>query len=485
MYRHTTIANIRFKKIKQRQIMKKILFLLFALLAFPGMAQEENTSAPMPEIPNTYRYRVYLTDKKESPYSLKRPGEFLSEKALQRRARLELKVDEYDLPVSPTYINGLKEQGMKVLHCSKWNNTAVVETQDTAAANALSALPYVSRVVKVWKSNNRTVSADRPERHSIVTNNLKATPKFYGAGQHQIEMLNGNLLHQQGFKGEGMTIAVIDGGFYNADTLEALSKCKILGTRNFVRPDRGVYDEQSHGMMVLSCIGANAPFSLVGTAPNASFYLLVSEDGDSESLVEEDNWCAAVEYADSLGCDIITSSLGYTEFDDTTTSHQYHEMDGRTAINSRSASLAASRGLLVLNSAGNSGNDQWKLIGFPADAHNILAVGAVNADGRNTLFSSLGNSADGRIKPEVMAMGGKTSLLDIDGSITRANGTSFSCPVLCGAVACLWQAFPDKRPEEIIKAVCQSGNNAQHPDNVYGYGIPDMWRAYNLLKNAK
>lgn len=465
--------------------MKKILLLLFMLPAMTLMAQEETAPAPMPEIPTTYRYRVYLTDKKESPFSLKRPGEFLSEKALQRRARLNLKVDQHDLPVSPTYLAGLKAQGMKILHCSKWNNTAVVETRDTAAANALRNLPYVSRIVQVWKSSNRNVTREQPERSSIVTNELKATPNFYGAGQHQIEMLNGNLLHQQGFKGEGMTIAVIDGGFYNADLLTALNKCRILGTRNFVRPEVGVYEEQSHGMMVLSCIGANAPFSLVGTAPEASFYLLVSEDGSSESLVEEDNWCAAVEYADSLGCDIITSSLGYTEFDDSTTSHRYHELDGRTAINSRSASLAASRGLLVLNSAGNSGNDHWKLIGFPADAHNILAVGAVNANGRNTLFSSLGNSADRRIKPEVMAMGGQTSLLDIDGSVTKANGTSFSCPVLCGAVACLWQAFPNKRPEEIIKAVCQSGNNAEHPDNVYGYGIPDMWRAYNLLKNAK
>lgn len=465
--------------------MKKILFLIFALLSFPGMAQEESTPAPMAEIPTTYRYRVYLTDKKQSPYSLKRPGEFLSEKALQRRARLKLKVDEHDLPVSPTYLSGLRTLGVKVLHCSKWNNTAVVETQDSTLADSISALPYVSSVLKVWKSNNRNVTMEQPERSSIVTNKLTATPKYYGAGQQQIEMLNGHLLHKEGFQGEGMTIAVIDGGFYNADLLSALSKCKILGTRNFVRPETGVYDEQEHGMMVLSCIGANAPFAFVGTAPNASFYLLVSEDGHSESLVEEDNWCAAVEYADSLGCDIITSSLGYTEFDDKTTSHKYHEMDGRTAINSRSASLAASRGLLVLNSAGNSGNDQWKLIGFPADAHNILAVGAVNADGRNTYFSSLGNSADGRIKPEVMAMGGKTTVLETDGSIETANGTSFSCPVLCGAVACLWQAFPNKRPEEIIKAVCQSGNNAQHPDNVYGYGIPDMWRAYNLLKKAK
>lgn len=235
-------------------------------------------------------------------------------------------------------------------------------------------------------------------------------------------------------------------------------------------------------MNVLSCIATNRPGALVGTAPEASFYLLVSEDDSTEHKVEEDYWCAAVEYADSVGCDVVTSSLGYAGFDDPAESFGYNELDGRTHINSRVASLAASRGMVLLNSAGNSGNDRWKKIGVPADATDILTVGAVDHRGRNTLFSSLGNTADGRIKPDVMAMGEASVMLNTRGRLFTASGTSFSTPILCGLVACLRQAFPTVRPETIIQAVKLSGNNALTPDNVYGYGIPDMWKAYETLR---
>jgi len=462
--------------------MKKVLLLLFLAACTELMAQGNAPIRPMPEIATVYRYRVSLTDKKDNPYTVKKPAAFLSEKALRRRARLKLKVDEYDLPVTPKYVQGIAEQGMRVVSLSKWNNTVVVETSDTTAVRALTGLPYVKSVCKVWQSSNRNVPAERPDRESIVTNKLDRFPNFYGAAERQVTMLNAHRLHETGLRGEGMTIAVVDGGFYNADLLSGLAKCKVLGTRNFVHPDKSVYEEGSHGTNVLSCIAANTPHSLVGTAPDAMFYLLVSEDGDTEQLIEEDYWCAAVEYADSLGADIITSSLGYTQFDDSCMNHAYYQLDGRTALNSRSASLAASRGLLVINSAGNSGNDAYKKIGCPADASDILAVGAVNADGRNTLFSSLGHTADGRVKPDVMAMGGQAQLLDTDGTIRGANGTSFSAPILCGAVACLWQAFPERRPTEIMEAVRRAGNNAAHPDNVYGYGIPDMQKALELLR---
>lgn len=464
--------------------MKKIL--LFLLLMGGTATATAQGNIPLPQqapAETLYRYRVSLKDKKNNPYSVKRPAEFLSEKALRRRARLKLKVDEHDLPVTPAYLDGLREHGMRVVNCSKWNNTAVVETADTAAALALTALPYVKSVCKVWISPDNSIPpANDADRESIVTNKLTLTPRYYGAADRQVAMLNCQSLHQMGLRGEGMTIAVIDGGFYNADLLSGLAKCKIRGTRNFVRPKVSVYEEGEHGMNVLSCIAANTPYALVGTAPDAMFYLLVSEDGESEQPVEEDNWCAAVEYADSVGADIITSSLGYTEFNENFAPHRYHELDGRTSINSCSASLAASRGLLLLNSAGNSGNDAYKKISCPADATDILTVGAVEANGRNTNFSSVGNTADGRIKPDVMAMGGESALLNTDGTVRTANGTSFSTPILCGAVACLWQAYPERRPADIIEAVRQAGNNAAHPDNIYGYGVPDMMKAFELLK---
>lgn len=456
--------------------MKKLALLALALVATTVAARRfVHFDTPL------YKYRVYLTDKKGTPYSVRQPEKFLSQKSIDRRKRLKLKVDEHDLPLTPAYVDGLREKGLHVVNMSKWNNTVVVETNDTLLAKSLTSLPYVKEIRRVYTRPDSIAAPDTTDRHALATGTLDTTDNYYGQGYGQIKMLNGLRLHEAGLRGQGMTIAVIDGGFYNADILPGLKDARILGTRNFVEPGVDVYSANSHGMMVLSCIGAHAPYSLVGTAPEASFYLIMSEDTPTEHMVEEDNWCAAVEYADSLGVDIVTSSLGYYLYDDPAENHTYRELDGQTALNSRSASLAASRGLLLLNSAGNSGNNRWKKIGVPADARDILTVGAVDSLRQNALFSSLGNTADGRIKPDVMAQGQQAAVLDVDGSLARANGTSFSTPILCGLVACLWQAFPDCKPVEVINAVRQSADNAEHPDNVFGYGIPDMWKAYLIL----
>lgn len=517
--------------------MKKFLFPLLALLLTPVtmQAQDPDVSSGSPiddevgkasiiicdyeeseagESPMklrfepSYRFRVTFKDKKNNIYSLKRPEEFLSPKALERRKRLKLKVDWYDLPVTPAYLSSLQEKGFRVHNVSKWNNTAVVEVADSARAAELEALAFVTEVKCVWRSpleintgdanGAYTIAAFHPNDEAILQNAEElrreevtdtitdGLTNHYGYAEEQVYMLGVPEMHNAGFHGEGMTIAVIDGGFHNVDLLPCFKNCRILGTRNFVHPGFSVYIEpESHGTMVLSCIAANQPGALVGTAPEASFYLLQSEDGNSEQMVEEDNWCAAVEYADSLGVDVISTSLGYYRFDNDMNSHTYRELDGRTAINSRSASLAASRGLLVLNSAGNSGDEEWKKIGFPADATDILAVGAVRSDSVNTNFSSIGNSADGRIKPDVMAMGRACATVGPDGSLYRVNGTSFSCPILAGAVTCLWQAYPNLRPTDIIQAVCNAGDRADYPDNIFGHGIPNMWRAYELLKDMK
>ncbi len=458
--------------------MKSFLSLLFLLPLFAA-AQEQTEAAA--EAPKSYRFRVTLADKKHSPYKVKQPEAFLSKKAIERRKKFGLKVDEHDLPVSPYYLEQLRGRGYRIYCVSKWNNTAVVEVADSARAESLKALPFVTDVLHVWTSKAAKGGAEK-DRHALVTNKRDTLASYYGHAERQVQMIAADKLHKAGFKGEGVTIAVIDGGFHNTDLITGLSGCRILGTRNFVNSEKSVYEEHNHGMMVLACIGANHPQSLVGTAPDASFYLLVSEDTPTEQLVEEDNWCAAVEYADSLGADIVTSSLGYYKFDHEAMSHKYNEQNGRTAINSRSASLAASRGILVLNSAGNEGDGRWKKIGFPADATDILTVGAVDKNGRNALFSSLGNTADGRIKPDVMAQGVASAVYESTGEVVKVNGTSFSTPILCGGVACLVQAFPNKKPTEIIRAVQFAGDNVAHPDNVFGYGIPDLWKAYEILK---
>lgn len=435
-----------------------------------------------------YRYRVVFADKKDCGYSTKHPEAFLSPKALARRARYGIKVDTYDLPLTPHYTEAVRNAGTRIVTRSKWNNSIVAEAADTTVAATLRALPFVREVRLVWETPDSvspySAPADIAERRKLLTDLCDTLPDYYGLARAQTAQLAIDSLHAAGYRGQGMMIAVIDGGFYNADLIKGLRHARILGTRNFVRPGKSVYEEQPHGTMVLSCMAADTPHWLVGTAPEAAYYLLVSEDGESEQLAEEDNWCAAVEYADSLGADLITSSLGYTKFDHSYMGHSYRELDGRTAANSRCASLAASRGILLVSSAGNEGDGRWKKIGTPADASDILTVGAVDSLGQNTLFSSLGNTADSRTKPDVMALGQRVPVYDTDGAVAKVNGTSFSCPILCGAAACLMQANPGKRPEALIEALHQSGSRTECPDNVFGYGIPNLAKADRLLKNG-
>lgn len=433
----------------------------------------------------TYKFRITLTDKNNCGYSVKKPQAFLSQKAIDRRNRMGLKVDEHDLPLTPAYTERIKALGVRIVCQSKWNNTLVVATADSAKAAAVEQLPFVKDVKCVWVRRDSVEAFDASGRLNMLENKADTLDGYYGRAQWQTESLNLDKLHDMGFKGDGVTIAVIDGGFFNADVIKGLTGTKILGTRNFVRPSRSVYEEQSHGMMVLSCIGAHTPHSFVGTAPEASFYLLVSEDGETEQLVEEDYWCAAVEYADSVGADMVTSSLGYYHFDNQFMNHKYADLDGRTAVNSRCASLAASRGIVLLNSAGNSGDDPWKKISFPADGFDMLTVGAIDRSGLNTNFSSVGNTADNRTKPDVMALGGRAAVYTSEGNVGNANGTSFSCPIMCGAVACLVQAFPHATPVEIADAVRKAGSEAEHPNNIMGYGVPDMKKAYDILKQKR
>lgn len=467
--------------------MRKVLFFLLALITLTASAGRRGIKRDFTYLPDEYRYRLTLKDKANNPYSIQHPEKFLSQKSIERRQRMGLAVDEYDLPITPSYLQKISATGARIFNCSKWNNTVQVTLNDTTdgTLTKLRRLPFVSNVELVYVAPDSVLVDNNSDRLEVITNNLRtreSVDSVYGFSQGQANQLNLPGLHSLGFRGEGMTIAVLDGGFHNADAISAFDQRHILGTRNFTRPGTSVYEEHSHGMMVLSCIAPNKPQSIIGTAPEANFYLLVSEDTWFEYRGEEDNWCAAIEYADSLGVDVVTSSLGYTHYDEPKYILHYHWLDGKHELNSRSASLAASRGILVCNSAGNEGDESWKKIGFPADATDILTVGAVNAEGVNTAFSSIGYSADGRIKPDCMAQGGRTTVLGIDGEISNANGTSFSCPVMAGAVTCLLQAFPDKRPTEIIDAIHHAGNNFEHPDEIFGYGIPDMMKAYEILK---
>jgi serine protease AprX len=437
------------------------------------------------------KYYIQFTDKNDSPFSLSNPSEYLSQKAIDRRARHGIAISEQDFPVNPSYINGVAATGAEIINPSKWLNGVTIYTTEQAVLDAISALPYVANILKAKPRLNIEFS-EKPyfknESYYTSSNVLlaKSTGELdYGLAYNQIHQLRGDELHNLGFKGQGMVIAVLDAGFYGVDNHFAFDSLfannRILGTKDFVAHSGTVYDYHTHGTAVLSTMGANVPGQMIGTAPSASYWLLRSEDGDSETLIEEYNWVSAAEYADSVGVDVINSSLGYTTFDDPATDHTYEDMNGNTAAITIGADIAASKGILVVNSAGNSGGDPWNYIGAPADGFDVFTIGAVDADGILASFSSRGPTADGRIKPNVCAQGSGTVVVDPFGSFTYSGGTSFSSPIIAGMSACLWQNSLNRSNLEIMEALMKNGNYSDNPNNDYGWGIPDYYSANSLL----
>ena len=451
---------------------KLISFLAIALLATGASAQQD-----------TLKYRISLKDKAATEYSLKKPEKYLSAKAIERRRKQNLPIDSTDLPVCRKYIDEIRKQGVKIVVTGKWDNFVTVSCNDTTLIDRIAALPFVLSTEKVWISPSAGKPSMATERDSVLNQPTIHPDSIYGRAITQIQMSNGDKLHEAGFKGQGMTIAVIDAGFHNVDKITAMQNIRILGTKDFVNQQADIFAESSHGMSVLSCIGMNRPDIMTGTAPEASFWLLRSEDEYSEHLVEQDYWSAAVEFADSVGVDVINTSLGYYSFDDKSKNYKSRDLDGRHALMSRQASHIADKGMILVCSAGNSGAGSWKKITPPGDADNVLTVGAIDKRAVLATFSSVGNTADHRVKPDVVAVGVGSDVIRTDGNQGRANGTSFSSPIMCGMVTCLWQACPTLTAKEVIELVRRSGDRVGFPDNIYGYGVPDMWKAYNDYKS--
>lgn len=432
-------------------------------------------------------YRLYLKDKDldHTPFSVNRPSEFLSQRSIDRRKRQGIPVDLTDLPVAPAYEKQVTEAGIEIVGKSKWNNTLLIRIHKDKELRKLEGLEFITKRKKVFQAPDSVSQRMRSNVRNGL-NEWSQGDEFYGAADAQLKSLNGKKLHENGYRGKGMMIAVFDGGFMNADKIPALHKIKLAGVKDFVVPEsKSVFGEMEHGTMVLSTMAANAPDFYVGVAPEAQYLLIRCEDERTESLAEEDYWASAAEYADSCGVDVINSSLGYHGFDDSSMNHHYYEQDGNTALISRTASMCADKGIVCVNSAGNDGMGSWKKINFPADAKDILTVGSINEHGMNAAFSAVGPTVDGRIKPDVMAFGSPTCVITGRGSIINDNGTSFSSPLVAGMVACLWQALPGKTAKQIIKLVKLAGDNQQHPDNVFGYGVPDFWKAYQTGKAIK
>jgi len=429
-------------------------------------------------------YWVAFTDKNNTGYSLSHPEEFLSERAIQRRITQDIKVDSLDLPVNSDYISEVVNLGVQLVHSSKWLNGITVKSEISDFETKVLQLSFVTEVqrTKTVVIKSAVNKFDEPE----TAENIPIDSAYYGPSVFQTGIMNGQFLHNQDFKGQGMQIAILDGGFFNADIYPAFytlwANNQILGTMDFVDPNVDFFTTHYHGMSVLSCMGGLIQGELVGTAPKASYWLIRSEDTDSEFLIEEDNWVAAAEYADSVGADVINSSLGYYEFDDSSMNHTYADMNGHTTRVTKGANIAVSRGMLVFASAGNEGANHWKYIIAPSDGDSVICVGAVNKDSIPANFTSYGPASDGDIKPNATSLGWNTYLQRSNGLPGYSSGTSFSSPVLAGMGTCLWQSVPDARAFEVKKAIEKSAHLYAHPDSLMGYGIPDFKLAREILE---
>lgn len=421
---------------------------------------------------------VFFKDKPSKATYLANPSLMLSQRSIQRRTRQNILLDDNDVPIEKTYYNEVKNRaGIKIMAKSKWLNALHIEGTKTNI-NKLKQLSFVAKIEFADKSLNATdrVAPAKRLHHPENKFGTISTDYNYGNGSSQIQMLGGEALHQQNFTGTGMIIAVIDGGFPGVDTFIAFKRLrdqnKILGGYNYVTRSSNFYTGISHGTAVLSTIASYVDNQFIGTAPDASFYLFITEDGTKETPLEESLWVEAAEKADSLGVDIINTSLGYFTFDNPKYDYSYADMNGSKTFISRGAEIGFSRGMIIVNAAGNEGAEPWKYIIAPADAKSVLAVGAVDAAKIIATFSSFGPTADGRVKPDVLAQGLNAFVINADGQIAPSSGTSFASPIMTGVIACYWQKNYTKKNTEIIQMIKESAHLFNNPSPQYGYGIP-------------
>lgn len=461
--------------------MKKIIVSIVCVFVLKFTVEAQNKN-----------YWIVLKDKKNNAYSVSHPEVFLSERAIERRNKQNIRITEQDLPLTDLYVDAIKNTGAHVLKKSKWFNAVLVETSNDDAIHVITNFSFVKKISELSVASPVSAIDKFSMENTLfpVEADAGRTNVYdYGLSLNQVNQIGVDCMHNNGFNGTGLVIAVLDAGFYNANILPAFDSLRnnnqILGCRDFVMGDTLVYEDNQHGMMVLSLMGGNLPGRLVGTAPKAKYWLLRTEDAATESMQEEVNWLAGAEFADSVGADVINSSLGYSYFDDTTQNHSYADMDGNTTIITKAADWAASKGIFVCSSAGNAAGPPWYKITAPADADSILTVGAVDSMGVVTGFSSRGPTYDGRIKPNTAAKGYQAVVAAPWGDIQTGNGTSFSSPITAGAVACLWQAHPAKTNMELLLAIEQSANQAASPDTLIGYGIPNFCTASTLLTGVE
>lgn len=442
--------------------------LMLLLLCFMGSQAQSN------------RYIVYFKDKTNSPFSVTEPQRFLSFKSLERRGKQQIAILDEDIPVDPDYISGVRNLGAKTFYSSRWMNCLLIEA-DAATISSIQLLPYVSKTEFVAPGKKLSGGRTRKVKNKSETSAVSAT-----ASQHQQIGLDD--MQNAGYQGENLMVAFFDSGFpgVNITTpFHALfQEGRIKLTHNFIVNSTNVYQYDDHGTEVFSVMAASSD-GFSGGAPKANYMLFVTEDFTSEYRIEEFNWLFAAEKADSAGVDIINASVGYNLFDDPSMNYKPENLDGKTAIVTQAAQKAISKGIVVLCSAGNEGGNSWQYITPPADAQGILAIGSITQQFSKSSFSSIGPSSDGRVKPDVVALGSGTAVIKANGSIGSNSGTSFASPLVASLVAGIWQAYPDLSAKEIYEAIIRSADQALNPDNEKGYGLPNFNGVKNYLEAKK
>jgi len=463
--------------------MQKIVLLFCLMFSFLLHGRAQST-----------KHVVFFKEKNETPFTLNNPSAYLSARAVERRTRYSIPIDSTDLPVISRYIDSILKAGsVTLLGRSRWLNAVVIQTSDAAAITKINSFPFVKLFTSVALRKNNTVTTDKfaalpvPPAVSIPNRieKINADTFNYGSSSGQVKIHKGEFLHNIGARGQGMMMAFLDAGFFGYQTNpffdSARARNQFLGTWDFVQNNASVNEDDSHGMQCFSTVAAYRPGVFVGSSPEAKYFLFRTEDAPTEQIIEEYNWALAAEYADSAGVDVISSSLGYTTFDNATFNHSYADMNGNITIITRMADLAAKKGMLVVNSAGNEGDDPWKYIGAPADGDSVLSVGAVNGSGLIAGFSSFGPTSDGQIKPDVVSVGAGTTVSSIGGTTSTNSGTSFSAPNMAGLATCLWQLFPEFNNWKIITTLRKSSDRFETPAEQYGYGLPNMKKAVGFL----
>ncbi len=442
---------------------------LFLVLALSGWAQEN-------------RYMVFFTDKAGVSQTIENPIEFLSGRAIERRLDQDILITAEDLPVVPLYVSGIRDAGATPVHTTRWMNGVLV-SGNSSALSAVAALPYVDRVEFVAPpaqepSGGRKRGPLKKTNHHLSVEN-----------EVQMKMIGLDRMHLDGYDGDGVVIAILDSGFPGVDELPAFQhlfaggKLDEEASYNFVRNSHDVFRDDDHGTEVLSVIAAEIADAYTGGASGAGIQLYVTEEVPGEYRIEEYNWLFAAERADSAGADIIHSSLGYYDFDDAAMNYSPEQMDGKTTVISRAATFAAARGIVVVTSAGNEGSlPSWRIITAPADAEDVLAIGSVNTTGQKVPSSSIGPAADGRTKPDLVALGSGVRVVKANGQISTASGTSLAAPLVTSLAAGVLQRHPGLTSRELISLLRQTASQAANPDNLLGYGIPN-YRAIVNYRN--